>query len=183
MTSEVTQADRDAAKLLLDKLRIREHETGSFRAWDETVEAFARHRITAQSGEGRSGAGNDAVTYADLLEAHERILAVEMELVRAKRSLSAFADKADKWEQGHGKDRRDSTQVQHRIGDFREAREACLRIDRTLEGLIERPYAYCCAEGGGAVEHCDCIKKNWGTAWVAPSSALNARQSGKRDKT
>jgi len=43
---EVTQADRDAAKALLDRLHIREHETGSFRSWDETVEAFARHRLT-----------------------------------------------------------------------------------------------------------------------------------------
>lgn len=29
---------------------------------------------------------------------------------------------------------------------------------------VERPYAYCCAEGGGRVEHCDCVNKNHGTA-------------------
>lgn len=40
----VTAEDREAAKQLLDQLHIREHETGSFRAWDETVQAFARHR-------------------------------------------------------------------------------------------------------------------------------------------
>ena len=40
----VTAEDREAAKQLLDLLRIREHETGSFRSWDDTVQAFARHR-------------------------------------------------------------------------------------------------------------------------------------------
>lgn len=47
------QTDRDAAKQLLDQLHIRERETGSFRSWDETVQAFARHRHQS----GRTGAG------------------------------------------------------------------------------------------------------------------------------
>lgn len=29
---------------------------------------------------------------------------------------------------------------------------------------VERPFAYCCAEGGGRVEACDCVNKNHGTA-------------------
>lgn len=110
-----------------------------------------------------------AVSYADLLEAHERILTVEMELVRAQRVLAPFAEKATKWEERHSDQRRDSTQVQHRLGDFREARTECNRIDRTLDGMVEKPFAYCCAEGGGATEHCDCVNKNWDTAWVKPT--------------
>ena len=27
-----------------------------------------------------------------------------------------------------------------------------------------RPFAYCCAEGGGDPEYCDCVNKNHGTA-------------------
>jgi hypothetical protein len=41
----VEQCDRDAAKALLDRQKIYEHTTGTFRAWDATVHAFARHRI------------------------------------------------------------------------------------------------------------------------------------------
>lgn len=29
---------------------------------------------------------------------------------------------------------------------------------------VEKPYAYCCAEGGGRVEACGCVNKNHGTA-------------------
>ncbi|MCW2763360.1 MAG: hypothetical protein JWR85_3561 [Marmoricola sp.] len=39
-----TEADRKAAKALLDKLKLRDHETGTFRDWDVTVAAFAQHR-------------------------------------------------------------------------------------------------------------------------------------------
>lgn len=30
----------------------------------------------------------------------------------------------------------------------------------------ETPFAYCCAEGGGSVEGCDCVNRNHGTAWT-----------------
>lgn len=30
--------------------------------------------------------------------------------------------------------------------------------------MVERPFAYCCAEGGGRVEACDCVNKKHGTA-------------------
>lgn len=30
----------------------------------------------------------------------------------------------------------------------------------------EKPFAYCCAEGGGSVEGCDCVNRNHGTAWT-----------------
>lgn len=46
----VAQTDRDAARQLLDQLHIRERETGSFRSWDETAQAFARHRIQSETG-------------------------------------------------------------------------------------------------------------------------------------
>lgn len=29
----------------------------------------------------------------------------------------------------------------------------------------EYPFAYCCAEGGGTVDGCDCVNRNHGTAW------------------
>ena len=29
----------------------------------------------------------------------------------------------------------------------------------------EMPFAYCCAEGGGSVEGCYCVRPNHGTAW------------------
>ncbi len=32
-------------------------------------------------------------------------------------------------------------------------------------GMVERPFAHCCAEGGGNPEYCDCINKNHGTAF------------------
>lgn len=41
------QADRDAALALLDRLHLRERATGSFRSWDETVQAFVRHRLAS----------------------------------------------------------------------------------------------------------------------------------------
>ena len=66
MTSEVTQADREAAAQVYDA-RPSDWSAASDQVrrglHDDTaiVQAFARHRLTAQSGEGRSGAGEDAV--------------------------------------------------------------------------------------------------------------------------
>lgn len=43
---------------------------------------------------------------------------------------------------------------------------------------VERPYAYCCAEGGGNVEHCDCVNKDHGTAWFdAPTTDPVSREA------
>ena len=50
------------------------------------------------------------------------------------------------------------------------------RLDRLSEGLVERPYAYCCAEGGGSVTACDCVNKRHGTAWF-PATRSNSRIS------
>ena len=47
---------------------------------------------------------------------------------------------------------------------------------------VQRPYAHCCPEGGGSVEHCDCVKKDHGTAWydvpdpTAPAKAAPMRE-------
>lgn len=65
MTREVTQADRDAAAEFF--LAAGWHGKGgsikSGKRDDEPlVQAFARHRLTAQSGEGRSGAGEDGLS-------------------------------------------------------------------------------------------------------------------------
>lgn len=68
MTSEVTQADRDAAAPFaigfgyIDGYSFSDsHLIRNGRKDDHAlVQAFARHRLTAQSGEGRSGAGEDA---------------------------------------------------------------------------------------------------------------------------
>ncbi len=38
-------------------------------------------------------------------------------------------------------------------------------VDGPLAGKVERPYAFCCAEGGGDPKFCDCVNKNHGTAW------------------
>jgi len=67
MTSEVTQADRDAALpfIATDFRPGDTYSTGYYVRRGERddhplVQAFARHRLTTQSGEGRSGAGGDA---------------------------------------------------------------------------------------------------------------------------
>lgn len=43
----IIQADRDAAKALLDLQKLHEYEHGTFRSWDATVRAFRRHRLSA----------------------------------------------------------------------------------------------------------------------------------------
>ena len=118
------------------------------------------------------------ITFADYSESEGRTLAREMELVRIRRLLVAFAAKADKWEANHTHVGSDSTQVSHRLGDFRAARNAIGRIDRILEGSVERPFAHCCAEAGGRVSGCDCVHKNHGTAWFSLSAARSFDTKG-----
>lgn len=38
---------------------------------------------------------------------------------------------------------------------------------RMINGVphVARPFAYCCAEGGGRVEGCSCVKPDHGMAW------------------
>ncbi len=62
------------------------------------------------------------VTYDERVEYEDRILAAEMRVVALTRALKRFAAKADKWEANHAYQGSDSTQVQHRLGDFRAAR-------------------------------------------------------------
>lgn len=72
MTSEVTQAATDEDRLLLAKIfHLRDEWASAARLENlnapladherEMVECIARHRLTAQSGEGRSGAGGDEI--------------------------------------------------------------------------------------------------------------------------
>lgn len=90
---EVTQVDRDAAKQLLDQLRIREHETGSFRSWDETVQAFARHRIQS---EGRTGAGEALEERAvAIVKAHYPEMPASYRGRRFKVALTALTEAAN----------------------------------------------------------------------------------------
>ena len=40
-----------------------------------------------------------------------------------------------------------------------------MRDQRAItRGLDKKPFAYCCAEAGGRVEDCDCVRKDHGTA-------------------
>lgn len=43
--------------------------------------------------------------------------------------------------------------------------EAFCSDHRHLTGAEERPYAYCCAQGGGDPAMCDCVNPDHGTAW------------------
>jgi hypothetical protein len=38
-------------------------------------------------------------------------------------------------------------------------------------GMVERPFAHCCAEAGGRVEACDCVNPNHGKAWFSTANA------------
>lgn len=113
--------------------------------------------------------------YSERLRYEEQILRLEMELERVRKMLAPLSEKASKWEANHPQ--RDgagvwpnSTQIQHRLGDFRAAREQLGRLDRIAEGKEERPFAHCCAEGGGHVDACDCVRKSHGTAWFSPKA-------------
>ena len=55
-----------------------------------------------------------------------RVLELEAVIEKLKTALEPFSDKATKWESNHERLRppRDSTQIQHRLGDFRIARAA-----------------------------------------------------------
>lgn len=41
----------------------------------------------------------------------------------------------------------------------------------TIEGKVEVHFAYCCAEGGGRVSGCMCLKPDHGTAFVHAGAA------------
>lgn len=47
-------------------------------------------------------------------------------------------------------------------------------------GREKRPFAHCCAEAGGRIEHCDCVNKDHGFAWfdVTPPSVIPAAAVG-----
>jgi hypothetical protein len=106
------------------------------------------------------------VTHDERVEYEMRILSLEMELERVRKILTPFATKACGWEQNHpGHLGTDSMQISHRLGDFRAARASLNRLDRIAEGLVETSFAFCCAEGGGSVLGCDCVKKDHGVAW------------------
>jgi len=67
------------------------------------------------------------ISYADLVECEERVLAAEMKVVALTRALKPFVVKADKWEANRpGFGAPDSTQIQHRLGDFRAVRAAVI---------------------------------------------------------
>ena len=78
------------------------------------------------TGPRAGGGGRTApqdIPYAERLGYETRILAAEMAAVALTRALLPFAAKADKWETNHpGRTGADSTQTQHRLGDFRKAR-------------------------------------------------------------
>lgn len=45
------------------------------------------------------------------------------------------------------------------------------------DGMERRPYAYCCAEGGGDVKRCDCVNKDHGFAlYPSPKSQVRPPQ-------
>lgn len=197
----VTQADRDAAADYLRAvpmantlLCVRVREGSEDHA---LVQAFARHRLASHTPV--SGSIGElvkrwrAMAHAlrgrnDLNAAHyldeaaetctslqARADRLEEEKAALRNALGPFADKATLWEVNHPHGGRDSQQVTHRLGDFRAARTAITesyRAERLAEGLEERPFAYCCAEGGGRVEHCCCVNPQHGTAWFRTSGAV-----------
>jgi hypothetical protein len=127
----VIQSDRDFAADLAQWLTDAQKEWDGMAIWfaadaprafrdgafdaHEFVQAFAKHRLA----HAKEQAG---LSYAERLEYEERILAAEMRAVALTRALKPFAAKADKWEANHEHHGSDSTQVQHRLGDFRAAR-------------------------------------------------------------
>lgn len=58
----VTQADREAARNVLDRQSVRYAMTGTFRTWDECCEAFAAHREAAVKAALEKAAGVAALT-------------------------------------------------------------------------------------------------------------------------
>jgi len=122
-------------------------ENGNYAAYNRAKEALAALRAPVASGEG--------------------------EVERLRKVLRPFAAKAEKWEANHAHAGRDSTQVQHRLGDFRAARSALHRLNRIAEGLVEIPFAHCCAEAGGYVDACVCVNKDHGTAWSHAGDVRN----------
>jgi hypothetical protein len=130
--------------------------------------------------------GEGALAYAERVRYEEQILSLEMELERVRKVLTPLATRACGWEQNHSYQGTDSTQISHRLGDFRAARSQLQRLDRIAEGKVERPFAYCCAEGGGHVDACDCVNKNHGTAWfeapaLQPVAERHSELQGERD--
>lgn len=73
------------------------------------------------------------ITFNERVEYEDRILAAEMELVAARRVLLPFATRACGWEQNHKYAGSDSTQISHRLGDFRAARSTLGKIDDFLK--------------------------------------------------
>lgn len=61
MTSEVTQADRDAWNAAFEAWDNGRNGFNSGGDHEAAIAIIANHRLTAQSGEGRSGAGEDAL--------------------------------------------------------------------------------------------------------------------------
>lgn len=78
----------------------------------EPASSLAASRFDPSRGE---------ITYDERLQYEERILAAEMECERLKRALKPFATKCILWNGENRNWMADSTQVQHRLGDFREA--------------------------------------------------------------
>ena len=76
----------------------------------------------------------ESIGYAERLAYEERILAAEMQLGAAQRALTPLATRACGWEQNHpGFHGTNSTQISHRLGDFRAARTTLTNIDKYFE--------------------------------------------------
>lgn len=107
---------------------------GGDEATHKAATAIAAAHNAALTPSLQTGGEVTALSYAERLCFEKRILAVEMQLMAARRALEPFATKACGWEQNHPwHGNRDSVQVAHRLGDFRDARDTLTKIDAFLK--------------------------------------------------
>ncbi len=119
MTSEVTQADRDAWNAAFEAWDNGRNGFNSGGDHEAAIAIIANHRLTAQSGEGRSGAGEDAL----------------------REVLKPFAKAYDEAKADQENGATNSAPQQYvRLYDFRRAAHAlaALNARQSGEGEIER---------------------------------------------
>ena len=59
-----------------------------------------------------------------------------------------------------------------------------LSEQQIAEGWLQKPYAYCCAEGGGDPASCDCVNKDHGLALFPKATCIitNCRNRAPADE-